>query len=121
MNNQETLVREAFDEASDYLDRLMKGIDTFLDELNSSNYSRAYPLLVQIIDGLEWELTILSLVSPGTGLKLDLTSHNVLLEALKGAIERHDTVLAGDLFQYEVLPLLAEWREALRGSQFNLA
>jgi hypothetical protein len=108
------LVNETLLEASNYSDRLIEGIREYIDLLNKDIYSEASKKLVDIVEGLDWEFSAISLMQDKLAPKFELQDCKELFKQLSEAIQNSDLVLISDLLQYEIIPLLEKWNAGLR-------
>ena len=114
MKNVDKLVNETLVEASGYLDRLIEGIKGYLDLLHDDIFSEASKKLVDIIEGLEWEFNAIALMQDKLNQKFELQGCLEQFKQLNEAIEKNDRVLLGDLFEYEIIPMLEKWDVGLK-------
>lgn len=113
MKDKKILVGETILEASDYLKKLIIGVETYIDELSHNNYKEAAIILPDIIDGLDWEYKVLYYMAPDLKEDFELMRCKDLFLELSHALGINDTVVIKDIFSYEILPLLKKWSEYL--------
>lgn len=71
---------------------------------------QALALVPDILDGLQWMLSVIGYVQQlGRGLALDPEALGPTLQELEDALQTKDLVLAADLFEYEIRPVLDRW------------
>lgn len=97
---------EALNAANDYIEKLKTGIEDLVNKINSGEENNGVQLIPNIADGLQWLVNIIELTK-------DLHKGSISIENIKEqlgeiieALENEDYVLLGDLFNYELLPIL---------------
>lgn len=86
----------------------------------SGQEGEAHSLVVRIIDGLEWLMEAIANINhlvPGFWPEDRISIFRDKLRGLLEALESNDYILAGDLFEYELVPILDRWEAALSGKQ----
>lgn len=92
--------------ADEYLYKLKNGINVASTYMQEEKEKEAFSIIVEIIDGLGWITEVIRLTKDVVGLKIDLSELNEFLEEIVEALENEDFILVGDLFNYEILPIL---------------
>lgn len=122
METPAALVTEVLDEAMRYCEELGRFTALTAGFFRSCDENQALDHLIDLITGIDWltkafgaSVTALGLdfgavLTGGTTLRQDVESLNTLLGQIVHAQERKDWVLLTDLLEYELSPLLAEWR-----------
>lgn len=99
---------EALMTAIDYIDNLKIGIGKLAEDINQGDYKNGITIIPQIIDGIDWLVQVINLTTDLHKGKVSIGDMNENLEQIIEAIENEDFILVGDLFGYEVLPILEE-------------
>lgn len=69
--------------------------------------------VITIIEGLQWVIDAIALTSDIQKEPIDSTEINLKLNEIVDAFKNEDYILIGDLFEYEILPILTEWQEKI--------
>ncbi len=107
------LLNEAMEDGKDYLPRLREGISEVALLFQEGREGEAINLFIQCIEGLEWFVTLVSgmatfeveKVNKEEFFDLSFKAKGVLQELLE-AWDNKDTVLIGDLLEFEVVPII---------------
>ncbi|MGE5473213.1 MAG: hypothetical protein ACM3UU_03215 [Ignavibacteriales bacterium] len=113
MEDKKILILETIAEARGYLDRLIAGIEKYVDHLTKNNIREAAVLLPGIIDGLEWTYKVLYYMAPNFKNDFELARCQDLFVEISNVMGNNDTVAICDLFTYEIIPLLQKWSKYL--------
>ena len=97
---------EALQTADEYLDKLKNGINKAINLIEEGNESRGCNYIADIAEGIDWVVKVVILTSDIQKEKIDYNSINEKLSEVVEALENEDYILLGDLFKYEILPLL---------------
>ncbi len=97
---------EALKTADDYLDNLKNGINKVIDLLEEDNENKACSYIIDIAEGIDWIIQVINLTSDVQKEKIDLSNMNENLNEIVEALENEDYNLLGDLFRYEISPIL---------------
>lgn len=97
---------EALKTADDYLDKLKNGINKVIDLLEEDNENKACSYIIDIAEGIDWIIQVINLTSDVQKEKIDLSNMNENLNEIVEALENEDYNLLGDLFRYEISPIL---------------
>lgn len=97
---------EVIKETSDYLYNLKKGIRKCVNYIQEGNEAAAINLIPLIADGIDWVINVVRLTLDVQKNKLDISEINNHLVEMIDAMENEDYILVGDLFNYEMLPIL---------------
>ena len=106
MNNEKL---EVLNTAKDYMINLNNAIIKSSKYLQIGDYFNGTNLIVNITDGLEW---IIQLITLRKDIYKEDMEINKLIENIKEvveAFENEDYVLIGDLLQYEISPIIEEY------------
>lgn len=110
---------EALKTGNEYLDKLIDGVKKVVTYIEQGEEEKGIGLIPSIADGIEWILNLVNLtqeVHNGSIAGGDI--HEKLEEIVEG-LENEDYVLVGDLFNYEVLPILEEIQQNIRKIVLN--
>lgn len=99
---------EALKTAAEYIDNLKNGIGTLVEYINQGNYKSGVSLIPQIADGIDWLVQLINLTNDLHKGKACIGNINENLEQIIDAIDNEDFTLVGDLFNYEILPVLED-------------
>ena len=117
-----TLIADVLNDAAGYCDELSRFAGTTAGCFRAGDDGRALTGLVDLISGLGWltkaldgathamRLDFGTVVQGNRTLREQVEILNALLTEILATQERKDWVLLTDLLDYELAPLLAEWR-----------
>ncbi|WP_297417061.1 hypothetical protein [Clostridium sp.] len=105
---------DALKTANEYIDNLKLGIEDLVGKINSGQENNAMLLIAEIADGLEWLINVVTLTVELHKGDISIESLKEKLEEVIEALENEDYVLTGDLFNYEILPILEEIQNNIR-------
>ncbi|AEB75786.1 hypothetical protein [Clostridium botulinum] len=97
---------EALITANEYLTNLKGGINQLIEAFEVDNYNKGCSLIPLVAEGIEWFTDIVKLTSDVQKKPIKISNINNILEEVVEAIENEDYTLVGDLFKYEILPIL---------------
>lgn len=103
MNNEKI---EALQTADKYLNKLKKGINDISNFIQEGNEQDGLQLIGPVADGIQWVEDVINLTKDVQKEEIDMKDMDEQIEALVEAMENEDYILVGDLFNYEVLPIL---------------
>ncbi|KGK86059.1 hypothetical protein [Clostridium sp. HMP27] len=106
MNKEKT---EVLNTAKDYMVNLNNAIIKSAEYLQSGDCFNGTNLIIDITDGLEWIVQLITIRSDIYGDEIKTTSliHNI--KEIVGAFENEDYIFIGDLLQYEISPIIEEY------------
>lgn len=104
--NKESEEIETLKTANEYMNNLKNGINSIVEKFQSGNESEALDILPLVIDGMQWMSQVILLTRDVQKKNLNFVEFNEKLEEIVEAIQNEDYILVGDLFEYEILPLL---------------
>lgn len=113
MEDKMILILETIAEARNYIDRLIAGIEKYVEHLMKNESTEAAQMLPSIIDGLEWEFKALYYMSSTLKSDFELLRCKELFLQISNVVAINDTVAICDLFSYEIIPLLQKWASCL--------
>ncbi|GKX65472.1 hypothetical protein [Inconstantimicrobium mannanitabidum] len=99
---------EALKTASEYIDNLKGGINTLVKFIEEGEEEKGCGYIPLVADGIEWLMNVVDLTQEFHEGKVSLDSINQKLEEIVEALENEDYTLVGDLFNYEILPILEQ-------------
>lgn len=111
MENAEKL--EIIKTAVEYLDKLIEGINATVELYQGGNEGKANDNMIDIIDGLQWLITAIGATSDIQKERVQLNEINEHLSEIISAFENTDYVLLGDLLEYEISPVIKNWKNIL--------
>lgn len=103
MNDEMLEVLKTTDE---YLEKLKKGIVDMVEEIQSGNEMKGVGSIPAIADGIGWVLEAVNNTKPVQKEIIEFNDINEFLNETVEGIENEDYILVGDLFNYEILPIL---------------
>lgn len=106
-----TEIKEVLDTAYEYMNKLNEGILTAAQYFQNGNYRDALDLTIQITEGIEWTIKVISLNKNLYNEEDKIQELNEKLKETLEAFENGDYVLIGDLFEYEISPIIENYIE----------
>lgn len=110
---------ETLQTANEYIVKLEAGIIEGIKLVRNNEESQAMEILPYIIDGVEWLNDAMKLT---VGIHGEETNYNEVKEKLIEIVEafnNEDYILVGDLLEYEILPVIGQWKVTIRNSIAN--
>lgn len=107
---------EALKTADKYMDNLKKGIQSLVEKFQGGMENDALNLLPLVIDGLQWMAQAVTLTKDVQKGEINLFKFNSKLKEVVEAIENEDYILVGDLFEYEIIPILEDTHKVIKNS-----
>lgn len=104
---------EALQSANDYLDKLKEGVEKLVDFINNNEINNAYEMIPAIAEGLDWIIKVITLTKESQKEEIVTSDINDHLDSIVEALENEDYILVGDLFNYEILPILNKIHEQI--------
>lgn len=105
---------EALRTANEYLDNLIGGVKKVANYIEQGEEEKGVELISYIADGIEWLLSAVNLTQEVHEGSVNIGAINEKLEEIVEALENEDYVLVGDLFNYEILPILEDIQGNIR-------
>lgn len=105
---------EALQSANEYLYKLKDGIGTLVDFINNNEVNNAYETIPAIAEGLDWIIKVVTLTQESQKEEIVTSDINEHLDSIVEALENEDYILVGDLFNYEILPILDRIHEQIK-------
>jgi len=104
--------REIYEEAARYLGALEQGTATCAEHFSKLENAKGLELLVQMIEGLEWMIGAMGATKTLHTVQVDAKAADQVFGEMVQALENQDYPLCGELLEYELLPVLEQWRAA---------
>ena len=97
----------------EYISKLKIGILECSKLFQSGQTSEGSESVITIIEGLQWIIDAIALTSDIQKEPIDSAGINSKLNEIIDAFKNEDYILIGDLFEYEILPMLTDWQEKI--------
>lgn len=97
----------------EYAAKLKIGILECSKLFQSGQTSEGSESVITIIEGLQWIIDAIALTVDIQKEPIDSVEINSKLYEIIDAFKNEDYILIGDLFEYEILPILTEWQEKI--------
>ena len=107
---------EALKTASEYILRLEDGIQVCANYFQKCEESKGYNMITPIAEGIDFVNEILILTREVQKEAIDFTDINTVFKEVIKSLEREDYILMGDLFQYEIKPLLQKLNKQIQSN-----
>ncbi|WP_434296949.1 hypothetical protein [Clostridium sporogenes] len=105
--NKEKL--EVLNTAKDYMINLNSSIIKSAEYLQNGDYFNGTNLIIGITDGLEWIIQLITLRKDIYEEEIEVNNLIDNIKEVVDAFENEDYILIGDLLQYEISPIVAEY------------
>lgn len=105
---------EALCTAHDYIDNLENGILSLSDNINGGNEEKGIGLIPLICDGIDWLIQVISLTEDIHNKKISIEELKDNIQEIVEAMNNEDYILVGDLFRYEISPILNNIKDELK-------
>ncbi|MBV4430571.1 hypothetical protein KM803_04385 [Clostridium tyrobutyricum] len=92
----------------EYINNLRKGITKSAEYFQSGEDEKGFNMVTSIAEGINWIADAIESTRDIVNKNIFLDNLNDKLNQIVEAMENRDTVLIGDLFQYELLPIIDE-------------
>lgn len=96
----------ALKSADEYLVNLSEGISNVAGFINDGKIEEACGLIPAIAEGLDWIMKVVVLTKEVQKEEILTNDIHEYLDGIVEALESEDYILVGDLFNYEILPIL---------------
>lgn len=93
---------------SEYMVNLIKAIEKAVEYFQSGEDRKGCELIIPITEGMQWMSDALMVTKDIHKQDVNLEDMNEKLNEIVEALENGDFVLIGDLFQYELIPMLED-------------
>lgn len=116
MDEQIQLMEDTLKQATEYIPKLIGGIETVTDRFQTGSQSQAIALFGEVLDGLEWINDAVNLTMPfwGGSTGIDPKALQEPLKAMAEALGNQDYTLVSDILNYEIKPVLIEWLNSIK-------
>ncbi|EDS76706.1 conserved hypothetical protein [Clostridium botulinum C str. Eklund] len=105
--------------ANQYLTNLEGGIHQVVEAFQQEDENKGCSLIPLVADGIKWVVDVVNLTKDIQKEVIDISQIDEKLEEVVEAIENEDYILVGDLFEYEVLPIIEEVHKKIRNMVAN--
>ncbi|MCY6370413.1 hypothetical protein [Clostridium ganghwense] len=96
--------------AEEYLEKLIEKIKYSVELLQSGKEGLVFEYTTDIIEGLIGVIDAITLTKDIQKNIIDTSAINEHLIEINGCFESKDYILLSDLLEYEIVPILDEWR-----------
>ncbi|MBE6044704.1 MAG: hypothetical protein E7216_10820 [Clostridium thermopalmarium] len=110
---------ETLQTANEYIVKLEAGIVELARLFKSHNEGQAAQMIPYVIDGMEWLSDAMRLTVGIHQQEIHFDEVNSNLLEIVEAFNNEDYILASDLFEYEILPVIHQWKDTIRNSIAN--
>ncbi|KGM92776.1 hypothetical protein Z968_13205 [Clostridium novyi A str. 4552] len=110
---------EALVTANEYLNNLEEGIHQVVEAFQQEDENKGCSLIPLVADGIKWVVDVINLTRDVQKENIDISEIDEKLEEVVEAIENEDYILVGDLFEYEVLPIIQYVHKQIRNTVAN--
>ena len=93
---------------------LKKGVISVFELIQEGKEQEAINIVPQVVEGMQWIIQVVELSKEAQKEEIQLEGINDHIEELIEAFENEDFVLVGDLFNYEILPILEEAHKQIK-------
>jgi len=108
------LIRETIETCIEYIPKLIAGAGRATTLFRGQDASAGMELILPVFDGLEWVMTAIAKTDGAGGESgIDIGELSKHFIELTDALEKQDTTLTADLFEFEVIPVLQSWQKKL--------
>lgn len=97
---------EVLNTVNEYLNNLKNGIGQLVSAFEVGENNKGCSLIPLVADGIAWIMEAINLTRDIHKNYIDISMIDDKLNEIVEAIENEDYILVGDLFNYEILPIL---------------
>jgi hypothetical protein len=115
MNNKYDLLNST----GKYITRLKDGILKCSKHFQSGQINEGAESVLSIIEGLQWLIDAVTLTVDIQKEPIYSSEINEMLNEIVKAFQNEDYILVGDLFEYEIIPVLNKWDKIINISLAN--
>ncbi|SHH20654.1 hypothetical protein SAMN02744040_01216 [Tepidibacter thalassicus DSM 15285] len=108
MNNQKLEILKTIDE---YLEKLIYDIKDTIEFFQNGNEGKGNEMVVEVIQALNDIIEGINITSDIQKEKIEISKINEYLMEMVYALENRDYVLIADLLEYEIIPVLENWKD----------
>ena len=110
---------EVLETAREYLDNLSQGIIQVGEMIQGGDEISASKRMVSVFEGIEYIIKVIELTNIKDKNLDEINNLNEQLEELIDAFENEDYILVGDLFQYELKPIVENMKDIFENEITN--
>ena len=97
---------EVLNSVSEYLTKLKDGINKIVTLIQEGKEHQAIQIIPSAAEGIGWVIQAINLTKDVQKEIIDIDDINDFISEIVDAFENEDYILVGDLFEYEILPIL---------------
>lgn len=105
--------------ANEYLSNLELGINQVVEAFQQQDENKGCSLIPLVADGIKWVVDVVNLTRDVQIEEIDISQIDEKLGEVVEGIENEDYILVGDLFEYEVLPIIENVHKQIRNLVAN--
>jgi hypothetical protein len=110
---------EVLKTASQYLVNLKLGIHKATEYFQVGEENKGCDLIIPITDGIQWISDVVRLTSDIQEEPISFNTMNEKLNEIVEALKNEDYILVGDLFEFEILPVIEILEEKINQAMAN--
>ena len=110
---------EVLETANDYMNNLKQGVTQLSEMIQEGKEQEAINVIPQVVDGIQWIIQAIELTKEVQKNDIGMDGINEQLNEIIDALENEDYILVGDLFNYEILPILENIHEGIKETVAN--
>lgn len=96
-----------------YLNKLENGIEDIIEKYQAGDEGQGNRMMIQVIDSMAWIIEGISSTREIQEEKIDVDKINEHLKEIITAFENRDYILLGDLLEYEINPIIDDWKNQI--------
>ncbi|WP_425448033.1 hypothetical protein [Dethiothermospora halolimnae] len=97
-----------------YLNKLEKGIEDIIERYQDGDEGQANRMMVEVIDSMGWIIEGINSTGEIQKEEIEVDKINEHLKEIIMAFENRDYVLLGDLLEYEINPIIDDWKKKIK-------
>lgn len=105
--------------ADEYLYNLKNGVARISELIQEGKEQEGINLIPHVAEGIQWLTEAVELTRDVHKSEISFDSLNEFIEEISEALENEDYILVGDLFNYEILPILENVHEGIKETVAN--
>lgn len=110
---------EALRTALEYIPKLKKGVEDISEAYEGGDYEKGSQIIVEASEGFQWIINLVAVTKDVLKEELDEKELTEKFSEVVEALQNEDYILVGDLFQYEILPILEQYEDVISKSILN--
>ncbi|URZ00973.1 hypothetical protein [Clostridium felsineum] len=110
---------EALKTAAEYIPKLKKGIKDIYEYYEKGEYEKGAEIITEASEGFGWIINLIAVTKDVLSEELDEAELTEKFSEVIEAMENEDYILVGDLFQYEVYPIIENYERVISKSILN--